>query len=242
MGSVSRMLRALRLATLGLLLAGVPALAATPPLNPPDNIPLGPLPAACGSAPARADCERAVIAKLDGARAKLGLPPYLLPADFVRLLPPRQWLILGDLDRLAYGRPPITGLSRALNGVARQGALAMTDPDPGPLLSSLHTAEALGYASNWAGGQANALLAYYGWMYDDGYGSPNLDCRTPASPGCWGHRQDVLSFKGGAIAMGGAAVRSSYALTLVDTSAPAFPYTYTWARAQADGAGRGSGG
>ena len=40
--------------------------------------------------------------------------------------------------------------------------------------------------------------------------------------------------------MGGAVVRgtSSYALTIVDTSAPYFHLSYTWKQAKADGAAR----
>jgi hypothetical protein len=39
---------------------------------------------------------------------------------------------------------------------------------------------------------------------------------------------------GAAVALRG----SSYALTIVETSTPAWPYSYTWAQAVADGAGR----
>ena len=149
---------------------------------------------------------------------------------------------LANLDRLAYALRPITGLSAALDAIARQGAAARADPNPWPLLMSLRGQSQIGYASNWAGGQRNALLAYYGWMYDDGYGSGNIDCRSPSAPGCWGHRQAILAFAHAAsLSMGAAAVRAaaSYALTVVETSRPAWPYSYTWAAAMADGAARG---
>jgi hypothetical protein len=228
------------------LVAGVLALpvafaaSATGAPNPASNIRLGALPRICERAPSGAACETASIRALDAARAKLGLGPYLLPADFVRLAPARQWLILADLDRIAYSLRPIGGLSAALNSIARRGATQRADPDPGPLLMSLHGQSRLGFASNWAGGQPNALVAYYGWMYDDGYGSGNLDCRTPSAPGCWGHRQDVLSFpQAGRLSMGAAAIRGarSYALTVIETSTAVWPYSYTWVAAMADGAG-----
>jgi len=223
-------------AALGLL-AGGTALAAPP--NPSANIPLGPLPPACRSAPRGAVCENAAIAALDSARARMGLGPYRLPSGFVSLAPGRQWLVLANLDRLAYSLRPIPGLSRRLDTVARQGAQEGRDPDS--LLLTLHGAGSYGFTSNWAGGQANGLYAYYGWMYDDGYGSPNVDCTTPTAAGCWGHRRDILAFpSGGVLTMGAAVVRSraSYALTIVDTPTAVWPYGYTWAQAQAHGAGR----
>ena len=208
--------------------------------NPPSNLRLGALPASCGRAPTGTACETASVRALDAARAKLGLGPYLLPGDFVRLAPARQWLILANLDRIGYALRPIGGLSTALDSIARQGATAREDPDPQPLLMGLHGQSRLGFASNWAGGQPNALVAYYGWMYDDGYGSGNLDCRSPTAPGCWGHRQDILSFAQAArLSMGAAASRgaASYALTIVETSTAVWPYSYSWAAAMADGAG-----
>jgi hypothetical protein len=228
------------------LVAGVIALitlfaasAAAAP-NPPGNIRLGPLPRSCERSPTGAACETASVRSLDAARARLGLGPYLLPADFVRLAPARQWLILANLDRIAYSLRPIDGLSSVLNAVALRGAMQRRDPDPGPLVMRLHSQSRIGFSSNWAGGQPNALVAYYGWMYDDGYGSGNLDCRTPSAPGCWGHRQDILAFpQAGRLSMGAAALggSASYALTLVETSTAVWPYSYTWAAAMADGAG-----
>jgi hypothetical protein len=209
--------------------------------NPAANIPLGALPAACERAPVGARCENASIRALDAARAKLGLGPYLLGRGFVSLAPARQYLILANLDRVAYSLPPIAGLSGALDTVAEQGATARADPNPWPLLLALHNQRMLGFASNWAGGQPNALLAYYGWMYDDGYRSGNLDCPSPSAAGCWGHRQDILHAfpKGAKLSMGAAVVRRarSYALTIVETSTVPWRYVYTWAQAKANGAG-----
>jgi hypothetical protein len=30
-------------------------------------------------------------------------------------------------------------------------------------------------------------------MYDDGTNSPNSDCARASSPGCWGHRKNILA-------------------------------------------------
>lgn len=48
------------------------------------------------------------------------------------------------------------------------------------------------FASVWAGNNLTPIAADYGWMYADGYGSNNLDCTTPSSSGCWGHRDAIL--------------------------------------------------
>lgn len=162
-----------------------------------------------------------------------------MPRDFLGLLPARQWLVLADLDRRSYGLAPILGLAAGLDAVARQGAQANMDPDPRPYLQSV-SAPAVGFASNWAGGQPNALIAYYGWMYDDGYGGPNVDCRSQHDQGCWGHREDILAFRGMRdVVMGAGSVRAtrSWALTVVATATPFFHLSYSWAQAEANGAG-----
>jgi hypothetical protein len=219
-------------ACVGWLLAAPAAGAAARP-DPTADIPLGPLPRACFGAPTGAVCERASIARLDAARAKLGLGPYRLPAHFAGLRPARQLLILANLDRLAYSLAPVHGLSPALDAIAKQGALERTDPNPLPALSALRGQTQIGFASNWAGGAPNAPVAYYDWMYDDGYGSGNLDCTSPSAPGCWGHRHTILAFATAAtLTMGAAAVRAglSYALTIVETSTAVWHYSYTWAQ------------
>jgi len=229
-------------ALLGALLAVVLAplsIAAAP--DPTANLPLGPLPAACAGAPTGSVCEGASIARLDAGRAELGLTPYRLPADFVRLLPERHWLILANLDRIAYSLPPIRGLSLTLDAVAERGAQKREDPDPLPLLQRLQGQGHIAFASNWAGGAPNAPVAYFTWMYDDGYGSGNLDCTSPSAPGCWGHRHTILGFPAArTLTMGGAVVpgEHSFALTIVETTTAVWRFSYTWAAAKADGAGR----
>jgi hypothetical protein len=90
-----------------------------------------------------------------------------------------------------YGRHPLTALNSTLSNSARQGALH--DADPAFVKVNGHSLVA--GAANWAGGTApmnNPLYAYYLWMYDDGPGSGNLDCKHAGDPGCWGHRDGTL--------------------------------------------------
>jgi hypothetical protein len=218
--------------------------------NPGANLPIGPLPSLCGRAPTSAVCQNDVIHYLDAARATLGLDRYALPADFTRLAPDRQLLVLADLDRVAYGLPPVAGLITALDDDAMQGVIADADPQPSD------AAWGSAWSANWAGSFPNALVAYYEWMYDDGPGSGNLDCAAPGDEGCWGHRQDVFLTIEGDPAAGGADVQSAlgaaagadahgeqgYAMLLAErlvdpTGPPAIDYAYTWAEATADGAG-----
>lgn len=215
------------------VLAPLPASAAGVP-TPSANIPLPPLPPACGSAPTGAICEHAAVAALDAARAKLGLGRYKLPSGFLALRPARQMLVLTNLDRIAYGVRPITGLTAPLNLIARQGAVARADPNPWTALMALPGQMTIGFASNWAGGQPNALVAYYGWLYDDGYGSGNIDCPSPSASGCWGHRRDIFAFPAApSLSMGASAIATggpSYAMTVVETTTPPWPYSWKWPR------------
>jgi hypothetical protein len=234
---------ALVLATL-LLLVGAAAASAAP--NPTANITPGPLPRACNKAPHGAACIDAVIGVLNAARADLGLGPYVVPADFASLSGAQQLLILCNLDRLAYGLPPIAGETPALNTVAAGGVSADNDPDPSALLTAIPV---FSWTSNWAGAYPNAPEAYYAWMYYDGWSAnetSNLDCTSATASGCWGHRQDVLSFAtAGVLSMGAFVGKDAhgdtgYAMTLVWTPGPtslSVSYSYSWARAQADGAG-----
>jgi hypothetical protein len=218
------------------VLAASAATASAAAPNPSANMPLA-TPASC-SAPSSSACENAVVAGLNGARAALGLSAYTLPADFDSLAPDEQIFILSDSDRVAYGLPPVGGLSATLNAAAQAGVADDSDPDPQPDLPA--NLGDYGFGSNWAGGYANALLAYYGWMYDDGVGGPNLDCQSAADPGCWGHREDVLAFPDpGSLVMGAAAGTDAhgqpgYAMTIVWSADSWTTLSYTWIQALAD--------
>ena len=232
--------RAIRrsVALLGGVLACALAPAAAKAADPPANIPLGSVPAAC-SQESSTECQQWLLSKLNAARATLGLPAYQLPANFLGLSADKQIFILTDLDRSAYGYTPISGLNAALDEAAAAGVRNGTDPLP-----PATEAPWRGFGSDWA--STGPLLAYFLWMYDDGYPGPNLDCASPGASGCWGHRHVILGeglalpqpeVLGVATSTGG---RSGTAL-IVSSHTGASTY-YTWAQAQSEGAGSGTGG
>jgi hypothetical protein len=207
------------------------------PPDPTANYRVGNLPYACSVSATSRACVNAVVYFLDQARARLNKPAYQLPADFASLTAVRQAFILTNLDRLAYKLPPIVGLTAALGHDSLNGVYSDSDP-------SASDPNIAGTTSNWAGSFANMALAYEAWMYDDGYGSGNIDCTSAAAPGCWGHRHDVLtSFPAGKTAMGAAVGKDAhgaigYAMLLAVGRVTYRPtYIYTWAQAVKDGAG-----
>ncbi|MGH2870420.1 MAG: hypothetical protein ACRDNK_22985 [Solirubrobacteraceae bacterium] len=207
--------------------------------DPSSNFTVGALPAAC-NVPASAACVAAAVTYLDAARANLGQPPYLLPANFTTLAPEQQGFVLANLDRVLYGLAPVPGITAALSQDAAVGVQHDTDPHPSDANFNYYT-------SNWAGGFFNLPLAYEAWMYDDGPGSGNLDCTSNNTAGCWGHRHDILWGFGGTnpLAMGAAAGIDPSGLTgyamLLGEGGPGYQpaYTYTWSQAVAAGANGG---
>ena len=183
--------------------APLPAAAAPPGLaNPAHNAPpmsmavcfQGGRPVVGYSSPA---CARSQLSAIDKARAGEGLGPMVLPGWYSKLTVPEQLLVVTDLEREARGLPIFVGLSASLDAMARKGALAGVDP-VGPALGA--------WGSNWAGGYPTALAADFGWMYDDGPGSYNLDCTRANMSGCWGHRDNILGNYGPHPFMGAASV------------------------------------
>ena len=187
-----------------------------------------------------AACINAVLAAVNHAHTLEGVRPMVLPSDFAELSVPDQLLVTVNLERVDRGLPPFAGLSAALNKNAQRGADDANDPpDAGK-----------GYVledSEWAGGSSNGLDAVYGWMYDDGFDSGNLDCVHRGAPGCWGHRKGILdNFGSGANLVMGAALNptgdghrgdvggTSMAATLAVADAPVRSFTYGWAQALAE--------
>ena len=131
-----------------------------------------------------ASCQAAALLAIDNARAQEGVGPMVLPANYGSLTLPEQLLVVVNLERQDRGLPDFIGLTTDLNASAALGAAANTDPT---LNSNIP------YAANWAGGLPSVLTADYEWMYDDGFGSANIDCTSPTSSGCWGHRDNILA-------------------------------------------------
>jgi len=181
-------------------------------------------------------CIGAVLDAVNHAHALEGIGPMVLPSGFGQLSVPQQLLVAIDLERVDRHLSPFAGLTAALDANAQRGADAANDPpDPGRRYL-LDDAE-------WAGGSANGLDAVYGWMYDDGFDSGNLDCLHPGAPGCWGHRKGILDNfgSGDRLAMGAALDASgdthrgdgggtSMAVTLAVAQNPTSAFTYTWAQ------------
>lgn len=199
-------------AALGSLLAFVavatPAEAVSGSL--PHNI--APVPgysSSCEIAPNGPTCIAAGISALNRARHGLRLPSYRLPSNFGRYPAAEQLLMLIDQDRSVYHLQPVAGLNNTLDKAALAGLVRGQDPVG---LARLDGAPMLRWGSNIAMGWVSPIYAYYDWMYSDGYGSNNIDCRTPASTGCWGHRENVLlaTPAGSQLALGVAAGRGLY--------------------------------
>jgi hypothetical protein len=179
--------------------------------------------ASCKASPTAAACTNAAVAALNHARAVLGLPAYAIPANFVTMTPSQQLLTLSNLDRALYGLATIKGLNATLNTAAQQGVTSGGDP----VGVDVGTAKWTGWASNWASGYPSAAFTYYAWMYDDGVGSPNRDCTTATSPGCWGHRLNTLHNFGSGVQIAMGVGSSTVAFTeLYESfaSAAAIPY------------------
>jgi hypothetical protein len=184
-------------------------------------------------------CIDAALDAINHAHALEGIPPMVLPSGFARLSVADQLLVAINLERVDRGLSAFGGLTTALDLNAQKGADDANDPpDPGQSYD-LDDAE-------WAGGSSNGLDAVYGWMYDDGFDSGNLDCLRRGAAGCWGHRKGILDdFGSGANLVMGAAIDTtgdthngdsggtSMAVTLAVASAPMHLFTYSWAQAVA---------
>lgn len=159
---------------------------------------------ACHFAPAGAACTGGVLAAIDVARAAEGVQPMTLPANFAWLNGAQQLLVVTNLERVDRGLVPALGLARSLDGRALIGARNDTDPVLQPIYGNWA-------GSNWAGGYGSVLEADFEWMYDDGPGSPNLDCPAAGQPGCWGHRHNIIAPYQAPLAMGAAVLGVSMA-------------------------------
>lgn len=127
------------------------------------------------------------VRAIDRCRAREGLGPLVLPANFHRLSSGQQLFVLVNLARVNRGLPPIVGLSGPLNAVVRRGANAEADPG----FPSGHFSAG---GSLWAYAYT-VMAADDGWMYDDGWARSavtNTACTSPSASGCWLHREIIL--------------------------------------------------
>jgi putative transposon-encoded protein len=145
--------------------------------NPPSNGAFG----FCG-----ATTDQACLNDNNGIRAaQEQLPPISLPSNWSSLTGPEQLFVMTNLERLSRGEAAIPNLVNTYNAAIQTGLTNDADPS----LSGLP-----GHSGGiWAGAYPNVTSAIGGWMYDDGPGGSNLDCTTPTAPGCWGHRDNIVS-------------------------------------------------
>ncbi len=189
-------------------------------------------------------CQRVLVADINTARAREGVPPLVLPRGYATLPAGIQVFVLTDLERVDRGLAPLVGMNDTLNARARLGAAAGSDPSIAT--SNLDSESGQIWTANQVA-DANALEADWLWMYADGWAgadTSNVDCTSARSSGCWGHRHNVLARYPGApvLVTGTAAVSAgpftSYAQLVLAGTGRAPSLTYTWARALAAGADR----
>jgi hypothetical protein len=171
----------------GILLPGNPARSIAPET---------PLLSACSAGSNNRTCNQMALTAIGGARKaleRLGGMSLSLPA-YAKLTPIEQRFVTVNLERTERGLAPAVALSTSLNAIAQAGARASRDPAMNSVPRHLPGGGRTAYESaNWAGGWVNPLGADYAWMYYDGPGGNNLDCKTGSSRGCWGHRDNILN-------------------------------------------------
>jgi hypothetical protein len=187
-----------------------------------------------------ADCISTALAAIDRARSFEHVRPMILPDNFAKLTFAEQTFVVSDLERVDRGLRPFRGITARLNQTAT--AAAQKRIDPTPATSVVGRLVVLTYGSNWTA-NFGPLAGDYGWMYDDGYGSYNVDCTSPAADGCWGHRDVILStYDDKPLLVSGAGSDKqnglvSLAQMFVGGQGQAPRFTYTWAEALRHGAG-----
>ncbi|HET6964818.1 MAG TPA: hypothetical protein VFH58_08595 [Acidimicrobiales bacterium] len=142
--------------------------------------------------PNPATCDAAALNDINAARAGEGYGPLPLPSNFESLGLRQQLIIVANAERTTRGLPALPE-NGTLDSMAQTGAQVGADPT-GP---SGYT-----WGSNIAWGDPTALSADFGWMYDDGVGSENIDCTYAGQAGCWGHRINILAQWSGAAGAG----------------------------------------
>jgi hypothetical protein len=204
------------------------------------------------SQPGAPACVAGELEATDRAQGNEHLPPIVLPRDYSRLTVPEQLLVLTDIERVSRGEPAVLGLSARADVYAQQGAAHNADPVV-PQAGSGIPGSTGASGSNWAGA-ISPLDANYGWMYADGWEGKltfNYACTSADAPGCWGHRDNILSdgarmpcpFSSCTLVMGAgyekngySKLYNSYTEVFIQISSSTPPLFYTWSEAVAEGA------
>jgi hypothetical protein len=224
----------------GILLPGNPARSMAPATS---------LLSSCSAGDNSSTCNRLALTAIGRARQaleKMGGMSLSLPA-YARLTPAQQLFVVVNIERIERGLAPAVVLSKSLSAIAQAGAQAGRDPAVGRVARTLPGGGRTVYVgATWSGGWINPLGADYAWMYDDGPGGTNLDCRGGSAKLCWGHRDILLTNSGlkychgqGELAMGtghagqGAGYGESDTVVMAGVCGhvPA-DATFTWAKAK----------
>jgi hypothetical protein len=142
-------------------------------------------------------CGAYTLAAINHARRILREPTITLPSNWYSLSEDEQLFTIIDAERTTLGYPAYLGLSPTLSNAAAVAARQARDPGLAPGFAvGYNPGGYLGVGGTWAAAY-NALEADYGWMYEDGWGgsvstTSNIDCKSVASNGCWGHRDEIL--------------------------------------------------
>lgn len=197
-------------------------------------------------------CLRDEVAATNRAHRAEGIARIVLPRNFAHLSAPEQLLVLVDVERVSRGEPPVIGVSAVANVYAETAARHNVDPELPPGGGGVAGATGA-WGANWAAA-ISPLDANYSWMYTDGWEGKltfNFACTAPQGPGCWGHRDNILTngsrmacyASSCTIVMGAGYVKDgwghgygSYTELFVQVARAAPHLYYTWAQAVAEGA------
>ena len=128
-------------------------------------------------------CDVVALRWINVGRAREHLAPMVPPGALPSWSTTRQLQWVTNAERAARRLPSLPDRA-PLDHLALVGAMEGRDPS-GPANAT--------WGSNISWGYTTALAADFGWMYDDGPRSPNIDCASAGAVGCWGHRANVLA-------------------------------------------------
>ena len=171
-----------------------------PPKNPSKSLPPKPdflSSSSCSSAKDTTACNDLVLSATSNARnllEKLGPMSFSLSA-YEKLTGAEQLFVTANVERVGRGLAPMLELTNSLDSLAQAVAKANTDPDIDRIIKTKLPGggRVISAGANFASGYHNPLGSNYGWMYDDGLGSPNRACTSKNPQACWGHRDNILA-------------------------------------------------
>lgn len=174
-----------------------PVLRLKPGQDPPANVAPSPAfaPTCAAYGTRSSQCDAAALAAINHARSLEGVGPMTLPSNWSSLTTPQRLFVVTQAERVDRGLPALAGMNATLSSDAQTGVDHNADPTYGanpPGVTSW-----TGWAANWAD-DYGVLAADYDWMYNDGPGTTNIDCRVAGQSGCWGHRHNILAVFAGA--------------------------------------------